>query len=157
MIIAIDPGTFESAYVSWDGKKIKQFGILKNQEMVDILELSPWSRDWPLVIEMIKSYGNAIGQSTLDTVFWSGRFAQAWGNFHLLSRMEVKKHLCNNHRAKDSNIVQALVDRFAYGQPNKGKGTKKAPGFFYGFKDDIWQACALAVTWHDQNIGKDRS
>nr|MBC8360918.1 hypothetical protein [Candidatus Desulfatibia profunda] len=152
IISAIDPGTFQSAYVEWDGKKITDMVIWPNEDLLHFLSKS--SRTSPLVIEMMKSYGNAIGQSTLDTIFWSGRFAQAWGNFHLLARMEVKKHLCNNHRAKDSNIIQALVDRFAYGQPNRGKGTKKHPGFFYGFNKDIWQAFALAVTFYDLNYGK---
>ncbi len=37
-------------------------------------------------------------------------------------------------KAKDSNIIQALIDLFAKDTPNKGKGTKKEPGYFYGFK-----------------------
>ena len=71
-------------------------------------------------------------------------------------RIQVKQHICHDSRAKDSNIIQALVDRFAYGERNRGKGTKKEPGFFYGFKADVWQAFALAVTWYDltmQEVG----
>ena len=107
-----------------------------------------------VVIEQVRSYGMPVGATVFDTVFWSGRFCQAWPNeFHQMPRLKVKQHICHDSRAKDSNIIQALVDRFAYGVRNKGKGTKPEPGFFYGFKKDIWQAFALAVTWHDQNYG----
>ena len=38
-----------------------------------------------------------------------------------------------------------MYDRFAAGQPNRGKGTKANPGWFHGFAGDVWQAYALAV------------
>ena len=57
----------------------------------------------------------------------------------------MKIHHCGSVKAKDANITQALVDRFASGVPNHGKGSKASPGWFYGFKADIWQAYALAV------------
>jgi len=65
-------------------------------------------------------------------------------------RRDVKLNLCGSARAKASNIIQALVDRFASGEPNYGKGTKKTPGWFYGFKADVWQAYALGVTYIDK-------
>ena len=149
-IIAIDPGSVQSGYVIWDGKAILHAEIIKNEELNNILPHA--KRDHNLVIEQIRSYGMAVGASTFDTVFWSGRFCESFGKpFYLMPRLEVKKHICHNGSAKDSNIIQALVDRFAYGQKNKGKGTKSEPGFFFGFKSDIWQAFALAVTWWDQN------
>jgi len=152
--IAIDPGSTQSAYVIWDGIKIIEKEIIRNQALLFLLikmskNKSLW--DTPLVIEQIKSYGMAVGATVFDTVFWSGRFYQVWkSDRHLMPRLEVKKHICHNGLAKDSNITQALIDRFAYGVRNKGKGVKKDPGFFYGFSKDIWQAFALAVTWFDQ-------
>ena len=158
IVFGIDPGTTESAFALWDGVKVLGARKLPNPELLDKLRRfngAEFQGRVVLVIEQIRSYGNAMGQSTIDTVFWSGRFWEAWqGERHLLPRMEVKKHMCHNHQAKDTNVIQALVDRFAYGRPNRGKGTKKAPGFFYGFKADIWQAFALCVTWMDMNGGR---
>lgn len=149
-VIAIDPGSEQSAYVMWDGKEIISSNILSNKGMLDFL-LWDIKQVCPLVIEQVRSYGMPVGATIFDTVFWSGRFYQAWaGKAHQMPRMEVKQHICHNSRAKDSNIIQALIDRFAYGQRNRGKGTKAAPGFFYGFKADMWQSMALAVTFWDK-------
>ena len=146
-IIAIDPGPKQSAYVIWDGMSVSRKDIVENGLLVYL-----FYGEYPLVIEQVRSYGMPVGADVFDTVHWSGRFHQAWsGDVHLMPRKDVKMHLCQSPRAKDSNVIQALVDRFAYGQKNKGKGTKKEPGFFFGFKTDIWQAFALAVTWWDQN------
>lgn len=152
-MFAIDPGTTQSAYVLWDGEIIIDRGKCDNKEL--LYGVSRPSID-VVVIEQIRSYGMPVGESVFDTVHWSGRFHQA-AEFNgvdvvLMPRKDVKMHLCNTNRAKDSNIIQALVDRFAYGQKNRGKGTKKEPGFFNGFKADIWQAFALGVTYYDLHV-----
>jgi hypothetical protein len=72
----------------------------------------------------------------------------------LIYRKDEKMNLCGSMKANDSTIKQALVDRFASGQKNYGKGTKKAPGFFYGFSKDMWAAMAVAVTYYDKYITK---
>ena len=61
-------------------------------------------------------------------------------------------YLCGSMGAKDPHIAQALIDRYARGQPNRGKGTKVAPGFFYGFRADMWAAMAVAATYVDKYI-----
>ena len=152
-VLAIDPGTTESGYVEWDGEHIWDFGKVDNQKLWDDLNV-PFGNPHHIVIEEINPY--TMGMTTRDTILWSGRFqgiAEAMGSkVHYIPRREVRSHLCDNGGPKitDSVIIQALVDRFAYGQKNYGKGTKKEPGFFYGFKADIWQAFGLAVTWMDK-------
>ena len=153
-LVAIDPGPVNSALVVWDGQQLKYTRLARNAEILDLL-ISPmewlaWEGPRPdLIIEQVRCYGMAVGQTVFDTVFWSGRFAQAWewegglAEWHQVSRLNVKMHLCHNPRAKDSNIRQALIDRF--GPP----GTKKSPGLTYGLKKDLWAAFALAVYWHD--------
>lgn len=161
-IIAIDPGLRQSAYVTWDGKVVWQKGLIPNEDMCSFLDIPAIRRDpagygGELVIEWIGHYGTGMpaGKDVFETCKWIGRFEQAWkGNsqlvpVHFVRRQTVKTHLCGKATAKDGNIIQALVDRFAPLEPNRGKGTKKAPGFFYGFKADIWQAMAVAVYWHD--------
>ena len=78
-----------------------------------------------LVIEMIASYGMPVGKEVFETCVWIGRFIQV-GNIYQKSnsyiyRKEEKMNLCHSMKAKDSNIRQALIDRFG------PVGTKKNP------------------------------
>ena len=157
-VLSIDPGPTQSAYVIWDGEKILDKDILSNWELLDCLALyDPHSLIAKVnfaAIEFIKSSrGMPVGEPVFQTVFWIGVFVNEMGhlNFnkerkwfcHLMGRSEVKSHICGSQRARDSNIRQALIDRF--GPP----GTKKEPGLTYNLKKDLWQAFALAVTYYD--------
>lgn len=153
-IIAIDPGNTESAWLrlehyTFGGSQILDFGKHPNEDILSILATTYAEH---LAIEMVQSFGMAVGASVFDTVFWAGRFAQAWrdkpGKFSLVYRKDVKIHLCNSMRAKDGNIRQALIDRF--GAP----GTKKNPGGTYGISKDVWSALAIAVTFADKQSEK---
>lgn len=153
MILAIDPGNTESAYVlvEDDLSKVIEKGKVENFELVDIIlrikdEHSSLEH---IAIEMIASYGMAVGKTVFETCVWIGRFAQLirveFGvEPEFIYRSEEKMCLCHSMKAKDSNIRQALIDRFGE------VGTKKNPGYFYGFKKDIWSAMAVAVTYHDK-------
>jgi len=153
-VLAIDPGSTKSGLCMINSKTYSPIHAEKisNEEVLDLLP----SPDTLVVIEMVGHYGTGMpaGKDVFDTCVWIGRFLQHFTDCKLhvrqMMRSEVKLHLCGSVRAKDSNIIQALVDRFASGQPNYGKGTKKAPGWFYGFKADVWQAYALAVTYIDK-------
>lgn len=90
----------------------------------------------------------SVGESVFQTCVWIGRFVQLADelgkSYDFIYRKEEKINLCQTLRAKDSNIRQALIDRFGE------VGTKKNQGFFYGFKNDIWAAFAVGVTYLDK-------
>lgn len=151
LVLAIDPGDKESGFVLFDGKRALWFGKVPNtQILADFAHYSShYDKEPDLVIEMIASYGMPVGKEVFETCVWIGRFMQAWGQrspIDRLTRNQVKNHVCHSSRAKDSNIRQALIDRF--GQP----GTKNNPGPTYGVTGDIWAALAVAVTYWDLKV-----
>lgn len=148
-ITAVDPGCTESAYVVLVNGRPTLHGKASNEELLKGLKSVHLSSD-VLVIEQIESYGMAVGREVFETVYWSGRFAQAWrGQVERLPRRHVKLHLCGSAKANDANIRQALIDRFG---PEKRTaiGTKAAQGPLYGIVKDQLAALAVAVTWWDQ-------
>jgi len=103
-----------------------------------------------LAIEMVASYGMPVGASVFETCVWIGRFIQSWAapgaglTHEFIYRREVKLYLCNNARAKDANVRQALID--IYGGKEKAIGKKATPGPLYGMAGDCWSALGVAVT-----------
>ena len=154
-VLAIDPGNQQSAYCLVDvtDRRPNAFGKIDNDELLDLIYDDVWTPD-EVVIEMVGSYGMAVGADVFETCVWIGRFAEALrrqgSEVQLVKRLPVKVHHCHSAKATDSNIRQALVDRFALGQPNHGKGTKAKPGWFHGFAADVWAAYALAVYQADR-------
>ena len=157
MIFALDPGPVQTAFIVWNGTAILDKGLVPNNKLLDILSVS-YPQVEALAIEMIASYGMPVGKDVFETCVWIGRFIDRWHtsdnkNYRLIYRREVKMHLCESMRAKDVNIRIALIDRFAPGFRNHGKGTKDDPSLFYGFKADLWQAMAVAVyAWDTKNL-----
>jgi hypothetical protein len=140
MLLAIDPGTTESAYVVMDDNlRIIKAEILPNDILLDCIGFTPIHA---MAIEMIEGLGMPVGKETFETVWWIGRFCQASrAPFHRIYRKDVKLHLCGNHRAKDANIRQALLDKLG------PQGTKKNPGPTYGISKHMWSALAVGVTY----------
>lgn len=143
MILAIDPGPTDSGYALYHGGSVSGCGVLGNEHMLAVVESWGMADGNQCAIEMIASYGMAVGREVFETCVWIGRFQQMWRNpkaVRLIYRKDVKLHLCGSPRAKDTNIRQALIDKL--GAP----GTKKAPGPTYGVKSHAWPALAVAVT-----------
>jgi hypothetical protein len=147
-VIAIDPGPTETAWVIWDGATLMSFAKEANEQVLERVRNHRGNTSH-CVIEQITSYGMAVGAEVFETVYWSGRFAEAYGAARVdrVPRLKVKLHLCHDSRAKDANIRQALVDRF--GGKDKAIGRKATAGPLYGVAGDVWAALALAVTWWD--------
>lgn len=152
-ILAIDPGNAESGWCVIDGDTCRpeSFGKSPNEAVRSGVIGAAWDVD-VAAVEMVASYGMAVGADVFETCVWIGRYIEALHPrpVELVKRHPIKLHHCHSAKATDSNIRQALVDRFAYGQPNHGKGTKAEPGWFHGFAADVWQAYALAVYVADQ-------
>lgn len=144
-ILALDPGPEQTGFVLYDhGNHIAESGVDLNQNI--LMRFGTYTGALTLAIEMIASYGMAVGKETFETCVWIGRFQQAWRNPDAVRRVyrrEVKLHLCQSMRAKDTNIRQALIDRLG------PVGTKKNPGPLYGVSGHAWAALAVAVTVAD--------
>ncbi len=152
MLIAIDPGPRESAWVRMEADIPLQFAIEPNEEVLAKLRHQRFPHGAHLAIEMVASYGMAVGKDVFNTCVWIGRFIQAWGGPHtLVYRQDVKLTICHDSRARDSNIRQAIIDR--YPPTGGGKvpqiGTKAKPGPLYGVTKDVWSALAVALTWQE--------
>lgn len=174
-ILAIDPGSEKSAWVDLVDGAPYAFNLWDNDYLVSGLALRHNKHQDHLVIEMVACYGMPVGAEVFETCVWIGRFIEAYeGQYSLVYRKDVKIHLCGSMRAKDSNIRQALIDRFGgdnkaiggvkckrchgkgwrgRGRPTcdecAGSGWLHAPGPLHGFHDDLWQALAVAVTFAD--------
>lgn len=145
VIIGIDPGTTESGYTAWDADKAKllDYGKLDNNIVIDKIREHKDVKDVVFVIEGFKSYGMIMGQSTIDSIFWSGRFAQEityiTDKLYIVPRKTCVTKLCGVAKAKDGNVSRRLKDLFGE------KGTKKNPGILYGISKDAWSALSYCV------------
>lgn len=165
ILLAIDPGDVQSAFCFIDIETYKPLYFAKeenNEVMTHILKYIKGSKTavsnvQNAAIEMVASYGMAVGKSVFETCRQIGRFAERLElirvNVDYIYRKDEKLCICGQMKAKDSNIRQALIDRFAQFDFKNGKGSIKNQDWFYGFKADCWQAYAVGVTWIDVQRG----
>ncbi|CAM2142644.1 conserved protein of unknown function [Pararobbsia alpina] len=152
-LLAIDPGTTQSGWVIVEDSRVMQSGVMPNPDMLNFIDDCRFCDD--MAIEMIASYGMAVGREVFETCVWIGRFIECFRDpdlVRLVYRKDVKLHLCGTPRAKDANIRQALID--LYPATGGGKtpqiGTKSQPGPLYGVTSHAWPALAVAVTANAQ-------
>ena len=159
LVYAVDPGTRQSAIVallpeSAGGKPaIVVHDILPNALLLEFLA-GVHQPGAALVVEMISSYGAAVGREVFETCVWIGRFLQAFPRkpgytVATIRRRDVKRLLGLNTSAKDSVVRQHLLDLYTEPAIPNPIGSKKAPGPLYGVARDEWQAMALGLALLD--------
>ena len=160
LLLAIDPGPLYTAYVVYNTATRRPVcgDKVLNSEMWKVFE-DFWSgpeAKREVAIEMIASYGMAVGAETFETCIWIGRFMQHWWSagipIKLVYRREVKMHLCGSSAAKDPNVRAAIIDLYG-GSDKVAKGTKKAPGPLYGFAADMFAALGVALATRHGGCG----
>lgn len=140
VVLAIDPGTTHSGVVLYCGGRVIESGNHPNHAVLETVRVTPAD---VLAIERFEARGMAVGDESIVTILWAGRFQQAWRSPEsvvLVKRSRVKSHLCGTQKAKDSNVRQALIDLL--GPP----GTKRDPGPTHGVASHAWAALGVAVT-----------
>lgn len=148
MILGIDPGTKQSGFALFADGRVHESGVQPNQELLErVATVGAYVRaemHQPLIlaIERFEARGMPIGDDSIETIIWTGRFAQAWyrpEDVVFVRRGAIKVELCGTAKAKDANIRQALIDRLG------PQGTKAAHGPTYGVASHAWAALAVAV------------
>ena len=151
-LIALDPGTTETGYVVIEGTTILASGIENNDFLKGMLPEMTGSGA-RCAIEMVASYGMAVGKEVFETCVWIGRFQEQFsvdGRLpELIYRRDVKIHLCGTSKAKDANVRQAILDLYPKtgGGTTPQIGTKKKPGPLYGVKSHAMAELAVALTY----------
>lgn len=143
--LAIDPGPKYSAYCLIDDNYLPiKFGKVLNEEVMEMITTTDFDH---MAIEVLACFGMAVGKEVFETAYFIGKLLYFCEKREVKStrvfRKDVKINICNSMKAKDSNIRQALIDRFGV------VGTKKNPGYFYGFSKDMWSAYAIGCTFLD--------
>jgi hypothetical protein len=169
IVCGIDPGDTKSGVVVFDtdAHRVMVSNWCKNRSLLTVLRNPIKGRKYPLCglyLETIEPMGLRVGRSTFDTMFWVGKFAEAWENAtgtfaRLVRRGDEKIVLCGRKTERnpktgrpmaisDSSIRQAIIDRFPPdgGGKTPQVGTKKEPGPLYGVKGHAWSALAVVLT-----------
>lgn len=155
ILLAIDPGNETSGVILMkeDGRILEAYSKYENEELVLALREGIFKADH-VAIEMIASYGMAVGSDIFETCVFIGRIIEASQfPFSLIYRKDVKLCLCYSLKAKDSNIRRAILD--LYPKTGGGKvpevGIKSNPGELFGVSSHAWAALAVGLTWLKNN------
>lgn len=157
-IFAIDPGNTQSGFavIEMPDFRLVDFGKVENGTLLFLLEhyqekIAAFGDPDVFVIEKIENLGMPVGKDIFETCYWIGQFIHALKrrNTAFVYRKDEKLMICGSLKAKDPNIRQELINRYAKHDFKNGKGTKKNPDTFYGVSKDVWSAIAVGVTHYE--------
>jgi len=111
-LLCIDPGTETSGVVLIDTETqniIQSWGEINNFALLAMISLDEIESDH-MAIEMIASYGMAVGKTTFETCVWIGRFIQAYNkdneNHTCIYRGDVKQKTQISGRRLSTDIKE---------------------------------------------------
>jgi hypothetical protein len=135
-VLGVDPSNTRHAWALLEDGKLLGSGR-------DFTECALWRSADRVVIEMIASYGMAVGAHTFDTCVEIGilmhQLAMENKRISRITRIEVKRIVCRSVSANDTNIRAAIIDRFG------GPTAIKKGGPLHGVAKDTWAAIAVAL------------
>lgn len=138
VVLAIDPGPAQSGVVRFDGQRVLFAGVIDNE---DVLKIIADDNSDVLAIELFVATNQCLGNESIETIHWGGRFHQACGDpgsVVLIPRAMVKRALGVGHRGGDKEVNAALLAAIG------PKGTKANPGPTYGVSTHAWAALGVA-------------
>ncbi len=150
-ILGIDPGPEESGVVQLgaDERIVSYRPAVPN----DILVCELQGEALPVAIESMDPYGGRLGNETIRTLIAIGEFKHA-ANMQgagavLITRREVKRHLCGVTNVGDPEVRDALIEHYGPGK-QRAIGTKDQKGPLYGISKHLWAALGVALCVADQ-------
>lgn len=176
-ILAIDPGTTQSAYAGMrEDYSLIAAADVDNDVVLNLISLGGYD---VLVIECMeaRTFFNSkndgkkrppqkIGNETYETCYWIGRFMEAalraGMDVQRVTRGEEKSRIIPTKKNKlpplpepvpkgtDPQIRAGLIQRFAKFDKRNGRGKAKEKDVFYGFAGDMWSAFAVGVVYLDR-------
>lgn len=152
-LLAIDPGSSESAWVELDGERVVAHAKVANDDLLAMLRLGHLVPA-VVVIESMSPRGLPTSLQEMEAMWWAGRLAEAasrHSEIHRLARDEVKLRLTGRRsKVNDASVRAVLIDRYGgVGGKEAAVGRKAAPGPLYGVRADVWAALAVGLAWQD--------
>ncbi len=154
-ILAIDPGSRESAYVIYNGVGVKLSAAIITDNETLLRELRKYSEASDITaVEMLASFGQRVGRDVFETAYWVGRFYQACLRSPVrVYRKDVAATLLGRKaKCSDKNIRAEILRRWGPG----AKGTLRKPGPLFGVHDDMWSALAVAMAVEEWELQERR-